>query len=137
MYGCLICKEDSVVESRSSGWYKCTRCEADSNGLVGGYLYPLFRRGTLCSQYTPVRGLSVERYGTGEVIEYLTSSGSRKSAKVIHVDLADNKMAIEDIDTQKRRLVVDNEVIADAYDDLFSSNKVEFAGWWNRRIEII
>lgn len=137
---CLTCLKGEMIKKYEDGsWYECNNrgCEGDSDDVVGGFAYPTLRRGTLCEEYTPVYNLNVSGLNAGQEIEFLTVRKTRKKATVVHVDYKGNKMIIQDIDTQKVRIVVDNSVIDDAYGALFSDNKIECAGWWNRRIKIL
>lgn len=135
---CIICKKGNIYKKDISiEWYECDFCLIDNNHLVDGFLYPLFRRGTLCSEYTPVRDLDVSLFTISEVVEFTTVKKTIKQAKVIHVDSKGNKMILEDLETGYVRLVIDYIEISDAYDDLFSENKVEYSGWWHRRIDFL
>lgn len=135
---CLICKKGEIIsKERNINWYECTHCGADSNRLVDGILYPLWRRETLCNFYTPVKDLKVSEFKIGQTVRFTTVRNTSKTAVIIHIDIKDNQMIIEDTDTHKTRFVVDNQEIEYAYDALCSKNKRDLSGWWNRRIEII
>ena len=138
MSKCLVCKEGIIINKEPySKWYKCDHCGADSDELIDGFLYPYGRRGTLCSQYTPVKNLDTNSFKIGEVVKFHTLRKCIKEAKVIHIAKKNNQMILEDLETGKTRFVIEYEIVSESYDDLFSDNKVKYAGWWNKRIKFI
>jgi hypothetical protein len=138
MVECFVCRKGEMKENvHHKGWYYCTYCEEDSDEVLDGFAYPTKRRDAMCSLYTPVYSLDVNMYNEGDIIEFSTSRKTIKKAKILHVDKKSNQMIIEDGYLKTIRFVVDNKDIADAYEDLFPTNKVELSGWWHRRIEII
>lgn len=138
MIDCLICgKLGGVSKDDWSGWYNCSGCQIDSDQLSNGVLYPFERRSTLCDMYTPVVDLDVKLFKPNDEVSFTTIRNTSKSATVLHIDLKGKRMILQDTKTKNIRILIDNEVIANSYNDLVSVNKVEFAGWWNRRISNI
>jgi len=135
---CYVCQQGKVIQwEKDHEWYRCTHCKADSSHLSEGAFYPLSRRKTLCTLYTPVHGLDVNLFQPHEAITFLTIRGTRKTARVLHVSPSKNRMIIREDETGKTRFLIHYQSIMDAYDHLVPEAKREFSGWWNRRISFI
>jgi len=100
-------------------------------------MYPLKRRGTLCSIYIPTLNFDINKFRQGEEVIYVTKGNKVKRGLVQHVSIDNETVLLLDLVTNKTKILIDDKDIKDAYSDLFSENKREFAGWWNKRITIL
>lgn len=106
----------------------------ENNILDMEFGHPRLGNGNVCRAFTPVQNLG--EHSIGDTLEVLNPRSKKKISLRVTVKIT--KDYYQAIDEVGKKTYIGNETsISNAYDALFSCNKLIFGGWWAKRLILI
>ena len=102
-------------------------------------IFPDDGRGSICNNYLVIEDMeTILKKPIGEI---LTLKNKRKGSKQKTYKILEHKAkfatALKEMKTGKTEFITSEGLAEDCYDALFSSNKMIFRGWFNKRVSLI
>ena len=101
-------------------------------------IFPDMGRGSLCSNFLVVTNMEKIKFEENSII---TLKNTRKGSKAKDYRLLeenyDNLIAVENLSTGLVEFLANIYTVENAYSDLFTCNRIEFKGWYNRRVALV
>lgn len=101
-------------------------------------VFPRGGRGSLCSEFIVVRNIEDMAVEENDIIKL---KNLRKGSKVKEYKFleksCDGYIAVKNLQNNIIEFLVGIDVVESAYDALFTCNRIEFRGWFNKRVDYI